>query len=135
MAELIGNIDNISFVKIDDFEIDIARYNPDTKKHDIYDKELASHAFAVLGVKPNWIQLVVHRPIHGKRYKRTEWVVSERETSCIVYRNGSNTSVTKEEAVLYALAKLEKNGKENVMKLVNKAAESVEGRYKDERTA
>ena len=106
-------------------------YNEETRtfKHDT--KEIK--AYAVLGVKPNWIQLVVHRPL-GNQFAKNSWVVCEEETSHIIFAQPAGLISTdkkapdRKSAVIHALEKMEKAGKQAVMeaiKTANKTREEV----------
>ena len=139
-----ANIEKISYVELDDFEVRTDNYNKETKKNDIIEYMPVSKAYAVLGVKPNWLQIVVHRAhedykmtsrksnIDGivealanpKIFKKDSiWVVSEMNTTGAIFigidvedDNGKQLRVrSREDAVLFALESIERHGKESVL--------------------
>lgn len=128
-----ASIENIRYIEIPDFEVRCSEYNKETKETRISSYKVLK-AYGVMGVKPNWVQLVVHRPLADQSYrsagsvnsmipKEETWVVCERETTSLAWRpieasdgRGNGYKVrSRDEAVMFALEKLERVGKEKVL--------------------
>ena len=149
-----ANIEKISYVELDDFEVRTDNYNKETKKNDIIEYMPVSKAYAVLGVKPNWLQIVVHRAHEDYKMKSRKssvdgisealanpkifkkdsiWVVSEMNTTAAILigvgiedENGKEIRVrSREDAVLFALEHIEKYGKESVVNSMSLAKKTI----------
>ena len=130
-AKVMASISDIEYVKLEEgFDVNIMNFNEKSGKNDIQSKENIPNAHAVLGVKPNWVQLVVHRPLESAKEQGT-WIVSERESGAVIMSQKyvpkeEKTKYkirTKDEAVLFALERIERIGKDEIIKQMKKYRE------------
>ncbi len=130
-AKVVASIENIEYVKLEEgFDVNIMNFNEKSGKNDIQSKENIPNAHAVLGVKPNWVQLVVHRPLESAKDQGT-WIVSERESGSVIMsqkyvpkeEKKQYRIRTKDEAVLFALERIERIGKDEIVKQMKKYRE------------
>ena len=130
-AKVMASIENVEYVELEEgFDVNIMSFNEKSRKNDIPSKENIPKAYAVLGVKPNWLQLVVHRPLASAKEQST-WIVSERESGSVIMsqkyvpkeERKKYKIRTKDEAVLFALERMERIGKDEIIKQMKKYRE------------
>ena len=83
------------------------------------DKEHIKNAWLLLDPDPDWIEIVIHRPIKSDK-DQNRWIVSERTSGLILAAQceGCGPLMTRNQAASIALYRIGLKGEEEIKKLI-----------------